>query len=94
MVMDTLGLAICVGLTYAVRHRPRSRLLLPICSFPLLVCMDLICIFHELKATHLHTLNRERAELIAERWLSDGHIFNAKEVSNTVLIHSTATGYT
>jgi len=43
--------------------------------------MDLTCIFHELKATHLHTLNRERAELIAERWLADGVIFNAEEVN-------------
>jgi hypothetical protein len=48
--------------------------------------MDLTCIFHELKATHLHTLNRERAELIAERWIADGVIFDAKEVTFEYLV--------
>ena len=57
------------------------RLLLPLLSFPVLVSADLLCIYQELKATHLNTLNRERAELLAERWLLDGLIFTAKEAS-------------
>lgn len=80
MVMDTLGLALCVTLTYAVRHNPRGRMLLPICAFPALAAVDLFCIFQELKATHLRTLNRERAEMVAERWLADGTIFSASQV--------------
>lgn len=80
MVMDSLGLALCVALTYSVRHQPRMRLLLPLLTFPFLALVDLACIYHELKATHLTTLNRERAELVAERWLVDGKIFSAKEV--------------
>ena len=82
MVMDTLGLAFCVGLTYCVRRHARMRLLLPLLTFPILVSADLLCIYHELKATHLNTLNRERAEIVAERWLLDGKIFSAKEVLN------------
>lgn len=80
MVMDTLGLALCVGLTYSVRHQPKLRLLLPLLTFPFLVSTDLLCIYQELKATHLNTLNRERAEIVAERWLLDGKTFTAKEV--------------
>ena len=80
MVMDTLGLAICVGLTFSVRRHPQLRLLLPLLTFPFLVVLDLLCIYQELKATHLRTLNRERAEILAERWLLDGLIFTAKEV--------------
>ena len=80
MVMDTLGLALCVGLTFAVRNNPRGRMLLPLCAFPVLGATDLFCIFRELKATHLRTLNRERAEMVAERWLADGTVFTAEEV--------------
>ena len=87
MVMDSLGLALCVFLTYSVRHQPKMRLLLPLFTFPVLVSIDLVCIYHELKATHLTTLNRERAELVAERWLQDGRVFTAKEVE-TVAIQS------
>lgn len=86
MVMDTLGLALCVGLTYAVRNKPRGRMLLPLCSFPLLVAVDLFCIFQELKATHLRTLNRERAEMVAERWLSDGTVFSAAQVRRILFV--------
>ena len=81
MVMDTLGLALCVALTYSVRHQPNMRMLLPLLMFPVLVSIDLACIYRELKATHLSTLNRERAELLAERWLLDGRVFTAKQVS-------------
>lgn len=84
MVMDTLGLALCVGLTFSVRQHPKLRLLLPLLTFPFLVTTDLLCIYQELKATHLSTLNRERAELLAERWLLDGLIFTAKEVSTAL----------
>ena len=80
MVMDTLGLALCVGLTYSVRYNPRGRMLLPLIAFPVLSVIDLWCIFRELKATHLRTLNRERAEMVAERWLADRTVFTAAEV--------------
>ena len=92
MVMDTLGLAACVGLTFSVRRYPQLRLLLPLLTFPFLVIVDLLCIYQELKATHLSTLNRERAEILAERWLLDGLIFTAKEVSMQLHKHFPSAG--
>ena len=35
MMMDTLGLAICVLLTHAVRHNSRLRLLMPLVALPI-----------------------------------------------------------
>jgi len=45
---------------------------LPLLFLPMLAVGDLTSIYHELKAVHLRTLNRERAELAAEGWLGSG----------------------
>ncbi len=41
---------------------------------------DLTCIWHELKAVQLRTLNRERAEMVIERWIRRGAVPDAAEV--------------
>ncbi len=41
---------------------------------------DLTCIWHELKAVQLRTLNRERAEMVIERWVRRGTAPDAAEV--------------
>ena len=45
---------------------------LPWLFLPALAVGDLTSIYHELKAVHLRTLNRERAELVADGWLASG----------------------
>jgi hypothetical protein len=80
MVMDTLGLVICVALLKAVENHPRVRALLPLTVLPVVGAGDLCCIYKELKAIHLRTLNRERAEMVAESWLATGRVPTAEEV--------------
>ena len=80
MVMDTLGLALCVALTYSVRNSKKGRVLLPLAMFPCLAIADLFCIFKELKATHLRSLNQERTEILAQTWLQTGIVLSSKEV--------------
>lgn len=80
MVMDTVGLLACVALMSAVRARPRAQRLLPLAMLPALAAGDLWYIWHELKAIHLRSLNRERAEMIAEAWLRRGHVPTARQV--------------
>ena len=41
---------------------------------------DLVCIYHELKSIELRTLNRERSEMLVERWLSTGEVASAAVV--------------
>lgn len=41
---------------------------------------DLTCIWHELKSVQLRTLNRERAEMVIERWVRRGTAPDAAEV--------------
>ena len=50
------------------------RRLLPVAAFPLLTLGDLICIWHELKAVTLASLNRERGELVAQAWADEGRV--------------------
>ena len=45
MVMDTLGLALCVALTYGVRNSQKGRVMLPLVSFPFLAAVALFSIF-------------------------------------------------
>jgi hypothetical protein len=45
---------------------------LPWLFLPMLAVGDLTSIYHELKAVHLRTLNRERAELATAGWLGSG----------------------
>ena len=80
MVMDTVGLLACVALMSAVRARPRAQRLLPLAMLPVLAAGDLWSIWHELKAIHLRSLNRERAEMIAEAWLRRGRVPTARQV--------------
>jgi hypothetical protein len=69
MVMDTLALAVSASANYLLRHQEARRMMLPLVAFPICAVGDLYCIYRELKAVQLRTLNRERGEMIAERWL-------------------------
>ena len=81
MVMDTLGLAISVTLTWLTRNSAKARQALPLVAFPLLAAGDLVSIYYELKAIHLRSLNHERAELIAAHWLAYRRVPSARQVS-------------
>jgi glutamate N-acetyltransferase/amino-acid N-acetyltransferase len=74
MVMDTLALAVSATANYVLRHQESRRMLLPLVAFPLCGVADLFCIYHELKAVQLRSLNRERAEMVAEFWLNQGKV--------------------
>lgn len=74
MVMDTLALAVSASANYFLRHREAQRMLLPLVAFPVCGLMDLFCIYNELKAVQLRSLNRERAEMVAEHWLDHGEV--------------------
>ena len=67
MVSDNLGLAAAVALAYLSRNALKDPNWLPLAAFPLLAAGDLFSIHRSLKAIHLRTLNKERAELIAHR---------------------------
>lgn len=69
MVMDTLALAVSASANYLLRHQEARRMMLPLVAFPICAVGDLYCIYRELKAVQLRTLNRERGEMITERWL-------------------------
>jgi glutamate N-acetyltransferase/amino-acid N-acetyltransferase len=70
MAVDTAALAVAAAANWLLRHRDKARALMPVVAFPLLSAADLYCIYRELKAVELRTINRERAEMIAERWLA------------------------
>lgn len=55
--------------------------LLPLAAYPFLAVCDVYCIYRELKAVQLRTLNRERAELVAEQWVKLGKVPPTEEVS-------------
>ena len=80
MVSDNLGLAAAVALAYLSRNALKDPNWLPLAAFPLLAAGDLFSIHRSLKAIHLRTLNKERAELIAHSWLERGRVPSAKEV--------------
>lgn len=80
MVMDTLGLASCVALTWAVRNSQQARFWLPLAVLPVCGLGDLASIYAELKSVHLRILNKERAELICESWLASGTVPSARQV--------------
>ena len=80
MVIDMFALAVSAGCMYAVRNSERGRILLPLFAFPLLAAADLWAIYNELKSVELKMLNRERSEMIAERWLATGRAPSAGEV--------------
>lgn len=74
MVMDTLALAVSASANYFLRHKEAQRMMLPLVAFPICGLLDLFCIYHELKAVQLRSLNRERAEMVAQHWLEQGKV--------------------
>jgi hypothetical protein len=74
MVMDTLALAVSASANYVLRHKEAQRMLLPLIAFPICGLLDLFCIYHELKSVQLRSLNRERAEMVAQHWLQHGKV--------------------
>lgn len=48
--------------------------------FPLLAGGDLWAIRAELRSIHLRTLNKERAEIIAQHWLREGRVPTPRQV--------------
>lgn len=82
MVMDTLALAVSASANYFLRHKEAQRMMLPLVAFPICGLLDLFCIYHELKAVQLRSLNRERAEMVAQHWLEQGKIPTFKDISS------------
>lgn len=74
MVMDTLALAVSASANYFLRHKEAQRMMLPLVAFPICGLLDLFCIYHELKSVQLRSLNRERAEMVAQHWLEQGKV--------------------
>jgi hypothetical protein len=72
--MDTLALAVSASANYILRHKEAQRMMLPLVAFPICGLLDLFCIYHELKAVQLRSLNRERAEMVAQHWLEQGKV--------------------
>ena len=84
VVADNLGLAVAVlatGLTGKVVN-DRARLIIPFVAFIPLATMDLYCIYRELKAVQLTTINKERAEIICDHWINHGGVPGTKYVSD------------
>ena len=68
------------GLTGKVVNES-ARLIIPLVAFIPLATMDLYCIYRELKAVQLTTINKERAEIIADHWINHGSVPGTKYVS-------------
>ncbi|KAK2080532.1 hypothetical protein QBZ16_000385 [Prototheca wickerhamii] len=81
MVFDNVGLALAVLLTHLVRGSERAQRVLPLALFPVLAAGDLASIYFEMKAIHLRSLNRERAEILADHWLGAGASLTPAQVS-------------
>lgn len=81
MAIDTLGLALAVSLNLAVRRNATYARMLPLAMFPILIPGDLYAIYHELRSVHLRTLNKERAEFVAECFVNSGNIPTPEVVS-------------
>jgi hypothetical protein len=85
MVMDTLALAVSASANYFLRHKEAQRMMLPLVAFPICGLLDLFCIYYELKAVQLRSLNRERAEMVAQHWLEHGKVGTDCSSSNSSL---------
>ncbi|KAG1673256.1 hypothetical protein FOA52_002536 [Chlamydomonas sp. UWO 241] len=83
MVVDMLALAVSAAFMYTVRNSERARMVVPLLAFPLLAAADIWSVYHEIKAIQLKVLNRERAEMVADRWLAEGarHMPTAAQIS-------------
>eukprot|EP00898_Chlorokybus_atmophyticus_P000753 jgi/Chlat1/1679/Chrsp127S01915 len=81
VLADNLGLGLAVMASHAVRNHPHLHKLLPLVSYPVLACMEVFTMYHELKCVQLRSLNQERLEIIAAHWLDRGEVPSALEVS-------------
>lgn len=81
MVVDMASLAVSASIMFMIRGSERMRMMLPLCLYPVLAVADLYAIYHEIKAIELKTLNRERAEMVADRWLETGVIPSVSQIS-------------
>ena len=79
-------MALAVGAAKAVSKvatvRPEIRRALPVFAFGPLAALDLICIYKELKAVQLRTINKERAEIIAEAFVKEREIPSRARVAD------------
>lgn len=81
MAVDTLGLAVAMSLNFMLKSNEAARRALPLAMFPILVSGDLFSIYKELRSVELKTLNKERAEFIAQHWASCGVVPSPRQVS-------------
>jgi len=79
MVMDMLALGVSASAMYLAKNM-KTPALLPLAAYPFLAVGDCYCIYRELKAVQLRTLNRERAELVAEQWVKMGKVPHTEEI--------------
>ncbi len=77
-----VALGFSVGVMHLTRRSDRLRVLAPLVAFPFFAVADLWAIYHELKAVQIRQLNRERAEMVAGRWLQEGRVPSVAEVSD------------
>ncbi|GBG86874.1 hypothetical protein CBR_g42158 [Chara braunii] len=81
VVADNVGLALAVGLNAAIKD-DNLRRIMPLTLYPVLASLDLYAIWKELKSVHLRTLNRERMEIIVDKWLKSREVPSADRVSD------------
>ena len=84
VLADNLGLGLAVvatSLTGKVASA-NARLVLPLVAFVPLAAADLYCIYRELKAVQLKTINRERGEIIAELFVKHRRVPSFKTVAD------------
>ena len=88
VLADNVGLAFAVGLTAftnggkMAEAYPALRTALPLAAFVPLAAVDLYCIYRELKAVNLKTVNKERGEIIAEAFVRDGRVPTPRRVAD------------
>ena len=88
MLADNVGLAFAVGLSAFTNGGkmaeaiPSLRTALPLVAFVPLAAVDLYCIYRELKAVNLKTVNKERGEIIAEAFVRDGRVPTPRRVAD------------
>jgi glutamate N-acetyltransferase/amino-acid N-acetyltransferase len=84
VLADNLGLAAAVVATSLTGKiaSANARLILPLVAFVPLAAADLYCIYRELKATQLKTINRERGEIVAELFVKNGRVPSFKTVAD------------
>jgi glutamate N-acetyltransferase/amino-acid N-acetyltransferase len=84
VLADNLGLGLAVVATSFTGKiaSANARLVLPLIAFCPLAATDLYCIYRELKAVQLKTINRERGEIVAELFVKNGKVPSFKTVAD------------